>query len=114
MINQVPGHAQPVQGVVEVGGGAIEMRFGDAQAPMRPGDVGSPVALGAAQRLAQDRHHVGPMPRAGAMGKEGAQHGVGEQPPVEVVHGGGQGGSPTDRLVDADRPGSHGHDRSPG
>ena len=114
MINQVPGHAQPVQGVVEVGGGTIEVRVGDAQARVRPGDVGSPVALRAAQRLTQDRHDVGSVPGASATGKEGTQHGVGEQPPIEVVHGGGQGGSPTDRLVDADRPGSHGHGRSPG
>jgi len=56
-IGQVAGDAQPVQGGGQVGSGALEMGTADAQAAVAA-DHGSPVALGAAQRLPQDRHHV--------------------------------------------------------
>lgn len=54
---------------------------------------------GPAQRLAQDRDDVGPVPGTDATGKERAERKVGQQPPVEAVDGSGKSGPAADRLA---------------
>jgi hypothetical protein len=95
-------------------GRQVEVGAGNAKPMVGRCDVGPPVALGAAQCLAQDRHQVGPVHGAGAAREERAEHGVGEQPAEEVVDGGGQGAPPADRPVDADRLGGRGRVADPG
>ena len=97
------GNGQLVQGGGEVAGGSLEMSVTDAQAMMGTGDIGSPVVLGTTQRLAQDRHKIGPVPGSDAAGEERGERRVGQQPPVESVNGSGNGGPAADRLIKADR-----------
>ena len=90
-IGQVTGNAKLVQGAGQVGGGAVEVGVADAQAAVGGSQVRSLVALAAAERLAQDRHHVRPVPGTDPVGEERGEFRVGQQPPVEVVDGRGQG-----------------------
>jgi hypothetical protein len=64
------GHAQPVQGGVQVGRGSVEMAVSDAQAMVGPGHVGSVVALGPAECLAEERDDVPAVQFTDAAGKK--------------------------------------------
>src|SRR4029450_14010765 len=79
------------------------MSVTDAQAMMSTGDIGSPVALGTTQRLAQDRHNIGPVPGSDAAREERGKRRVGQQPPVEAVNGSGNGSPAAERPLNADR-----------
>jgi hypothetical protein len=88
--------------VAPVDGGTVKMGLADAQATVGADHI-APVALGTAQRLAQERDHIRPVPDPDATGEERAQHGVGQEPPIEIADGSDNTGSAADRLVDADR-----------
>ncbi len=60
-VGQVARNAKLVQGGVEVGRGAVEMRVTDAQAAVRPGEVWSPVALRTPKSFAEQRDHIAPV-----------------------------------------------------
>jgi len=85
-----------------MGGGTVTMGVADAQATVGADHLAG-VALGTAKRLAQDRDHIRPLPDPDAAREERAQHGVGQQPAIEVVDGSDNSGPAADRLVDADR-----------
>src|SRR5215469_4162377 len=78
------------------------MGLADAQATMGADHI-APVALGTAQRLAQDRDYVRPVPDPDATREERVQDCVGQQPPIEVVDSSDNSAPAADRLVDADR-----------
>jgi len=73
-----------------VGGGTLKMSAADAQSTVGAGEAGSPVALGTAQRLPQDRDDVPAVPVTDAAGEERAERRVGEQPSEEAVDGSGK------------------------
>src|SRR5262249_14423661 len=77
--------------------------IGDAQAAVGLGQVRSPVVLGAAQRLTEDRDDIGTVLGSDAAGEEPAEHWVGEKPTVEPLDGGGNSRPAADRLVNIDR-----------
>src|SRR5258706_10281587 len=98
--------------------GLVEVRVADAQMPVSSGKVGSPVALGTAKRLAEQRHNVRPVPVAEAGREVPAEFGVGEQANIQAVYGGLDGRPSPDGFVNARslrfgrdgfRLGDHGH-----
>src|SRR5215467_15120065 len=103
LVGQMAGHTEGVEGRGEMARGPVEVTVGDAQATVRLDKVGSPVALGTAQRLTEDRDDVRTVLSGNAPGEEPAEHRVGDEPPVEAVYGGGNGRPAADRLVDVDR-----------
>src|SRR5262249_52430892 len=103
VIDQVAGNTQAVEGRGKMAGGPVEVGIGDAQAAVCRGKVRPAVALGTAQRLAEDRDEVGTVPRADAAGKDPAEPRTGEQPPVEALDGGGNAPPAADRMVNVDR-----------
>ena len=103
VVSEVAGNAQSVQGRVQMSGGAVEMGVTDAQASVGPGEVGSAIALATAQRLAQDRGDITAVREGDAIGEEGPERRVSQQPLEEPVDGSDQGGPAADGLVDADR-----------
>src|SRR5258706_1978117 len=81
--------------------GLVEVRVADAQMPVSSGKVGSPVALGPAKRLAEQRHNVRPVPVAEAGREVPAEFGVGEQANIQAVYGGLDGRPSPDGFVNA-------------
>src|SRR5262249_6067457 len=103
VIGQVAGDAQVIEGRGKMPSGAVEVGIGDAQAAVRLDKVGSPVALGTAQRLTEDRDDVGTVARADAAREEPAEHRIGEEPAVEALDGGDNTRPAADRPVNVDR-----------
>ena len=84
-------------------GGTLKMGVTDAQAMVGAGDIRSPVALGTTQRLTQDGDNVSAVLGGDAAGEEPAKDRIGEDPPVQALDGGGNGGPAADRLINVDR-----------
>src|SRR5215472_13164725 len=103
LVGQVTGNTEGIEGRGEMAGGPVEVGVGDAQAAVRLDKVGSPVALGAAQRLTEDRDDVRTVLGGDAAGEEPAELRVGEEPAVEALDGGGDRRPAADRVIDVDR-----------